>query len=102
MRLNPPSPNHDQGSLDFLDRNGSQNHGNPLQIVLENTLTIISLDVPSEFANARNVWCFLVASREASKNSSRMNHPGLLLLSMDGNINCFKRFGHFEQLREFV
>jgi len=30
MRLNPPSPNHDQGSLEFLDRNGSQSYGNPL------------------------------------------------------------------------
>ncbi|KAH8679566.1 heterokaryon incompatibility protein-domain-containing protein [Tricladium varicosporioides] len=96
MRLNPPSPNHDQGSLEFLDRSGSQSHDNPFQIVLENTLTIISLDVPSEFANAKNVWCCLVASREASGNSSRMNHAGLLLLSVDGNINCFKRFGYFE------
>jgi len=96
MRLNAPSPNHDQGSLEFLDRNGSQTYGSPLQIVLENTLTIISPDVPSELANARNVWCFLVASREASGNSSRMNYAGLLLLSMDGNANCFKRFGYFE------
>jgi hypothetical protein len=64
--------------------------------VLENDLTIISLDVPSEFANARNVWCFLVASREASINSSRMNYARLLLLSIDGNANCFKRFGYFE------
>jgi hypothetical protein len=96
MRLNPPPPNHDQGSLEFLDRNGSQSYDNPLQTVLENTLTIISLDVPSEFANARNVWCFLVASREASGNSSRVNYAGLLLLSMDGNENCFKRFGYFE------
>jgi hypothetical protein len=96
MRLNPPSPDHDQGSLEFLDGNGSQSYGNPLQTVLENDLTIISLDVPSEFANARNVWCFLVASREASINSSRMNYARLLLLSIDGNANCFKRFGYFE------
>jgi len=96
MRLNPPSPNRDRGTLEFLDRNGSQTYGSPLQIVLENTLTIISPDVPSELANARNVWCFLVASREASGNSSRMNYAGLLLLSMDGNMNFFKRFGYFE------
>jgi len=64
--------------------------------VLDNTLTIISLDVPSEFANARNVWCFLVASREASGNSSRINYAGLLLLSMDGNADHFRRFGYFE------
>jgi hypothetical protein len=43
-----------------------------------------------------NVWCVLVASREASGNSSRMNYAELLLLSMDGNINFFKRFGYFE------
>ena len=96
MRLNPPSPNHDQGSLEFLDRNGSQNYDNPMQVVLENSLSIISLDVPSEFATARNVWCFLVASREVSGNSSRMNYAGLLLVSMNGNTNCFKRFGYFE------
>jgi hypothetical protein len=99
MRLNPPSPNYDQGSLEFLDRNGSQSYGNPLQAVLENTLTIISPDVPSEFANARDVWCFLVASREAFANSSRMNYAGLLLLSVESmgdNANCFTRFGYFE------
>lgn len=96
MRLNPPSPNHDQGSLEFLDRNGSQSCGDSLQRVLENTPTIISIDVPSEFANARNVWCFLVASREASGESSRKNYAGLLLLSTDGNANCFTRFGYFE------
>jgi hypothetical protein len=97
MRLNPPSPNHDQGSLEFLDTNGPQDDGSPLQ----NTLTIISLDVPSEFANARNVWCFLVASREASRNSSRTNYAGLLLLSIDGNTNCFKRFGPLGTLNLF-
>lgn len=96
MRLNPPSPNHDQGSFEFLDKNGSQSCSNPLQLVLENTPTIISLDVPSELANARNVWCFLVASREASGNSSRKNYAGLLLLSTSGNANFFKRFGYFE------
>jgi hypothetical protein len=99
MRLNPPSPNYDQGSLEFLDRNGSQSYGNPLQAVLENTLTIISPDVPSEFANVRDVWCFIVASREASANSSRMNYAGLLLLSVESmgdNANCFTRFGYFE------
>jgi hypothetical protein len=99
MRLNPPSPNHDQGSLEFLDRDGSQSYGNPLQAVLDNTLTSISVDVPSECTNARNVWCFFVASREASGNSSRVNYAGLLLLSvesMDDNTNCFKRFGYFQ------
>jgi hypothetical protein len=96
MRLNPPSPNHDEGSLEFLNKSGSQSRCNPLQLVLENTPTIISLDVPSELANARNVWCFLVASREASGNSARKNYAGLLLLSTDGTANCFKRFGYFE------